>query len=148
VSPLDAQGRNRKLEAIPIASFSESFDGALLKPAEFEFSMCFVAVIIIDGSVAQDGDLAAFVNGELRGVVSPSSYVAPIGPYKGYHLYNMMAFGQKETESVVVTFQYRRPDGNIIELATNMPFTKDALVGSVDDPFIISSTRAWWHARS
>lgn len=143
-------GRQRNLEAAPLTEWPAdvvNFGDWKLKPAVFDFSMCIVAVVIVDDTVAQDGDLAAFVGGELRGIAHPSSYLAPVGPYKGYRTYNLMAYGQTQTERLMVSFQYRYGDGRILKLGTNIPYAKDALVGSVGDPFLISASLAWWHAR-
>ena len=50
-----------------------------MEPEMFERSMSIVAVVIIDGIVAEKGELAAFVGDELRGVARPASYKAPVG---------------------------------------------------------------------
>jgi len=124
----------RKLEdARPHVMFGSS----KINPSAFESSMCLVAVVVLDGIIAEDGHLAAFVNGELRGVAQPSSYKAPVGSYKGRREYNLMAYGQVETEGATITFQYRHPDGRVSALTTTAPFTKDAFLGSVQDPFVV-----------
>jgi len=113
-----------------------------LTPASFEFSMCVVAVVVVDGTVAEDGDLAAFVNGQLRGIAKPSSYRAPVGSYKGYKSYNLMAYGEMDTVGAAVTFQYRYADGRVSALKPTMAFAKDGFLGTVIEPFVISHSSA------
>merc|ERR1711998_811975 len=109
-----------------------------LTPSAFEHSMALVAVVVVDGIVAEDGDLAAFVNGELRGVARPTSYRAPVGAFKGYKSYNLMAYGQFETEGETITFQYRHGDGRVSMLAPTIAFVKDEFVGTLLEPFVIA----------
>jgi len=104
--------------------------------------MCLVVAVVIDGAVAEDGDLAAFVNGELRGIARPSSYKAPVGSYKGFKTYNLMAYGQVDTEGATVTFQYRHSDGRLTSLTQTKSFQKDGFIGSVIEPFVIEATSA------
>lgn len=145
--------RQRKLEAVPFEGQAPHIIRSQpprivrsgewqLAPTAFEQSMCIVAVVTFNGTVTQDGDLAAFVKGHTTGIAHPSSYVAPIGPYKGYKSYNLMAYGQSRDEHVIMTFQYRHADGHISKLATNTSFAKDASLGSVDNPFVIFAHRA------
>mmetsp|Transcript_82053 Transcript_82053/g.163400 ORF Transcript_82053/g.163400 Transcript_82053/m.163400 type:complete len:200 (-) Transcript_82053:568-1167(-) len=100
--------------------------------------MCVVAVVVVDGVVAQDGDLAAFVDGELRGIARASSYTAPVGPYKGFKSYNLIAYGEADAQGASVTFQYRHTDGRVSKLTPMTPFSKDAFVGSLVEPYVIS----------
>jgi len=109
-----------------------------LTPSAFEHSMCVVAVVVVNGSVAEDGHVAAFIDGQLRGVARPSSYTAPIGSYKGYKSYNLMAYGHMDTEGAKLTFQYRHADGQISKLAATTTFAKDAFIGSVIDPYVMT----------
>jgi len=113
-----------------------------ISPSSFEYSMCVVAVVVVDGAVADDGDLAAFVNGQLHGVARPSSYKAPVGSYQGYKSYNLMAYGQLDTEGATVTFQYRHSDGRVSTLKPTMAFNKDTFLGSIQEPYVITHTTA------
>jgi len=112
-----------------------------ITPTAFEYSMCIVAAAFVDGIVAEDGVLAAFVNGQLRGVTRATSYLAPVGAYKGHRTFNLMVYGNKEAEGNMIKFQYHHDDGPILSLTGNATFAKDAFIGSLVDPFVISSRR-------
>jgi len=136
--------QRRKLKDLkPVASHA-AFSRAIghgqwqISPSSFEHSMCIVAVVIIGGGVIETGDLAAFINGQLRGVTGPSLYGAPVGTYKGHKMYNLMAYGQVGKEGATVTFQYRHPDGHLSALQPSIMFAKDAFIGTVQEPFIIA----------
>lgn len=134
-------GRQRALEAVPTVPQPARVVGSdtwSIKPDLYEFSMCIVGVVVVDGGVTEDGELAAFIGGQLRGIARPSSYEAPIGPYKGHRSYNLMVFGRKENDGAMVTFQHRHADGRISELSSSTPFSKDEFLGSIADPFVIA----------
>jgi len=135
-------GRQRQLEPMPneLKPHVVTSGSWLIKPDTFEYSMCVVAVVVMDGVVAEDGALAAFVNDQLRGVARPSPYKAPVGPYKGFVSYNLMAYGHLEAEGELVTFQYRHADGRTSTLERSMSFAKDTFRGSIVDPFVIVHT--------
>lgn len=134
--------RQRKLEAVPTPPRVVSSGEWRVAPATFESSMCLVVAVIIDGAVDEDGDLAAFVNTELRGVARSSSYVAPFGSYKGFKTYNLMAYGQADTEGATITFQYRHADGRLTRLNQTTTFQRDGFMGSVVKPFVVEATTA------
>jgi hypothetical protein len=137
--------RQRKLEAVGFETQPALVVGSgdwQLTPAAFENSMCVVAVVVIDEEITGDGELAAFVNGQLHGVAQPSSYTAPVGSYKGHKSYNLMVYGQMETEGVTVTFSYRQANGQVSLLGVRTVFAKDSFLGSVVDPFVISHSTA------
>lgn len=135
-------GRERKLESVQISQPERVVNSGpwSLKPDAFESSMCVVAVVVIDGVVAEGGVLAAFVDDQLIGVASPSSYTAPVGPFKAYKSYNLMIYGHVETEGAMVAFQYRHANGDVSMLAPGARFTKNDFLGSVVDPFVIVHT--------
>merc|ERR1719453_1833496 len=114
-------GRQRALEAVSTVSRPARVVGSgtwSIKPDLYEFSMCIVGVVVVDGVVTEGGELAAFIGGHLRGIARPSSYQAPVGPYKGHRSYNLMVYGHKENDAAVVTFQHRHVDGRISELSS------------------------------
>lgn len=131
----------RKLE--PVRSFKAESPAVVgsgawqMAPSTFEYSMCIVAVVINEGAVVDNGDLAAFVDGQLRGIARPSSHRAPVGTYKGHRLYNLMAYGQEETEGATITFQYRHANGRVVALEATTAFVKEKLVGTVTQPYVI-----------
>jgi len=135
------QERQRELQTIhfnPRPAHAVGSGEWQLMPSAFEHSMCLVGVVIITGTVTDEGSVAAFVNGELRGIAHPSSYVTPTGPYKGYKTYNLMVYGQIHRDHEVLSFKYRHTSGRILELTSNTAFVKDAVLGSVVDPFVLS----------
>jgi len=134
--------RQRKLEAMPAPPRVVGSGEWQVAPATFESSMCLVVAVVIDGAVAEDGDLAAFVSSELRGVARPSSYMAPFGSYKGFKTYNLMAYGQANTEGATITFQYRHADGRLTRLTQTMAFQRDGFMGSIVKPFVVEATTA------
>lgn len=138
-----ATGRQRQLEAVPVNGEVQRAVGSggwLVEPDKFEFSMCVVAVVIVDGMLVEDGALAAFVGDEVRGIAKPSSYKAPVGSHKGHRSFNLMVYGYLETEGAAVTFQLRHADGRVSRLAPASPttFARDAFLGSVVDPFVVT----------
>lgn len=141
--------RERQLEPVPTKSQPDvSLGFWLVEPDAFEFSMCVVSVVVIDGIVTERGELAAFVDDQLRGVARPSYYKAPVGPYQGYKSYNLMAYGHLQTEGAMVKFQYRHPNGHVITLAPSTTFIKDSFLGSVVEPFVIGHATMQQHIRS
>lgn len=132
----------RKLETAQNEAhrFAVGFGQSQLVPEAFEYSMCVVAIAMFDGVVSEDGDLAAFVNGELRGVAHPSTYKMPVGSYKGYKSYNLMIYGQGDTEGATVTFQYRHADGQISMFELTKMFEKNGDVGTIMEPLVIAHT--------
>lgn len=145
VAKLDA-----KLAKLPHAADNKPASGGpvvtsgewSLAPAEFESSMCMVIIVLgNDNNVKQDGDLATFLKGELRGIAHPSSYLAPVGPYKGYKAYNLMAYGGRDEEGLGLSFEYRHADGKVSTLKPLEPtyFHVDAFAGTVSTPFVLSA---------
>lgn len=140
-----ATSARRQLEMVRIKSHPVRIVGTdlwQLTPSAFEYSMCVVAIVSVDGVIAEEGNLAAFVDGQLRGVAHPSTYKAPVGSYMGYKLYNLMVYGQADTEGATVTFQHRHMDGRVSMLTPTTPFVKDDFLGSVGNPYVVSYENA------
>ena len=116
--------------------------GSPQSPFDLHTSSSLIVTSLILSIRLPSGDLAAFVDGELRGIARPSSYTAPVGSYKGYKSYNLMAYGQLDTEGATVTFQYRHADGRVSALPATVSFAKDAFLGSVQEPFVIDAIAA------
>ena len=74
-----------------------SVDGSL-----YSGSMSFVAVVM-SGGAAVGGTLAAYKNGELRGVVDSS--LAPFGPYSGQPHFQLTVFGDSSDALSEITFK-------------------------------------------
>lgn len=111
-------------------------------PGAFEASMCVTAFVIIDGAASADGVLAAFTDDSLRGVTAASSSPAPVGPYKGYHAFNLMVYGQASAESATLTFRFRHADGHTSHLSGSVVFSADGSIGSLYHPLVITSANA------
>ena len=133
--------RRRELSTLRVESQHARVVGSgawQLEPAAFQYSMCVVAVVVINGMVMEEGDVAAFANGQLRGTAHPSSYTAPAGQYKGYKSFNLMVYGQAGDEGAAIACQYRHADGHVSKLALKASFARDASLGTVRDPLVLS----------
>jgi len=108
---------------------------SLFNSRDFEFSMGVTAFVVIDGAVSHEGELAAFIDGQLRGLVAASPLAAPVGPYKGHRAFNLLAYGQRG--GATVTFEYRHADGRVTPLQTTTPYMADDFLGSLDAPVVL-----------
>jgi len=105
-----------------------------VNPADYEYFMTVTAELTVDGEVVADTNtvVAAFINGECRGVASPSLVEETT-------LYFLMVYG--EAHRVDISFRaYYTPHDTILVLTDSLDFQSGGAVGSPGDPFMLHST--------
>ena len=95
-------------------------------------NMTITAMLSIDGEIVNDNyEIAAFANGECRGSARPI-YVES----KNAYMLFMTVFGDDVEE---LTFKYYDIDADTeYELSNVMNYSNDAIVGTIDNPYIFS----------
>ncbi len=102
-------------------------------PAQFQYSMSLNAQVQIQGVGIQSGAnlLGAFVNGQCRGVGTPTM----VGGQAFYFFTLYSNFSSGET----LSFQfYHAVDDLVYDAAQTIPFVRSQVIGSVIEPFIFS----------
>lgn len=103
----------------------------------YEFSMTVTAVLNTEGRIStNENDLvAAFINGECRGVAHPGTYLTPEG--------HAMVFLQVYSNTIIgenVTFQlYNADDDKVYDAVNVESFQNDLNLGSAAKPLVITN---------
>lgn len=104
--------------------------------SNYEYSMTVTAVLEVDEAPSRDENdlLAAFVNGEVRGVSRPDVYVSSSDTYMAF----MTIYGNSPEDKI--TFKYYDASEDLEVEANNLPldFIIDGRYGSTGDPLVIS----------
>lgn len=100
--------------------------------SEYANNMTVVAMLSIDGEIVKDNyEIAAFVNGECRGSERPI-YVEELDAYVLF----LTIHGDDVEE---LTFKYYDVNyGTEYELSNRINYSNDAVVGSVDEPYMFN----------
>lgn len=101
----------------------------------FQYSMSIVAFLHVDGKLLQSEDdrVAAFVDGEARGVTRPI-YVSSSGRYLAY----LTVFANRQGETV--TFRlYESASGQIVDVDATVTFEIDGQLGNVFQAFSLAN---------
>lgn len=100
--------------------------------SEYANNMTVVAMLSIDGEIVKDNyEIAAFVNGECRGSERPI-YVEELDAYVLF----LTVHGDDVEE---LTFKYYDVNyGTEYELSNRINYSNDAVVGSVDEPYMFN----------
>lgn len=104
--------------------------------ANYEHRMSVTAVLEIDGVASADTNdlVAAFVNGETRGVGSPKVFVAALNKYL-----LLFQIGSNVAAGEVVNFKYyQNATGQITDVRRTEVYAADASLGSTNNPYIIT----------
>lgn len=97
-----------------------------VNPQAYQYSMTLVAFLSVDHSVLQNGEdkVAAFINGEVRGVASPI-YIESAQRYLAY----LTVYANRDMETVGFKL-YESAAGRIVDIALTLPFKIDGQQGS------------------
>jgi len=100
------------------------------------------AVIELSGVLQPGGMLAAFIDGEVRGVMTNPTTVPNVpafGPMAGRPLWSISVLGKTSDEGRPVSFQYS-PDGErTIALDTQVKWARDAYLGDASHPVFLNT---------
>ncbi len=113
-------------------------DGVLDNYSDYENNGSITASIIVDNiNYIDEGDMiAAFVNGEQRGVGVPTE--VPFGPYTGTYQFQMMIYSN-QTSGESLNFQfYDSSEGSIYYLLETLEFVTNMIIGDVINPYIFT----------
>ena len=108
-----------------------------INPADYQYNGSATSKVYIDGSeVGSTSDLlAAFVDGEVRGVINGLAVPPFLG---GGYSFNIMIFSN-QVGGDIVSFQYYDSTNDvIIELDETLEFSSDMIVGNVSAPFVLN----------
>ncbi|MBT7882912.1 MAG: tandem-95 repeat protein [Candidatus Marinimicrobia bacterium] len=106
-----------------------------INPSEFEFNGSVIARVFLDGSDSgsEDDMLAAFVDGEIRGVTGGLYY-----PPGGYTVFMLSVFSNASSDETIA-FQFFDSENSLIyTLDETVEFTANMIEGSVNDPIILN----------
>lgn len=118
----------------PLLGYSQD-PGWSVNSSSFQFSMTVTATININGQISADGNdkVAAFVNGQVRGVASPSVFISSRNELQ----VNMIVYGNTQGEPIL--FQVYDASATSVIAAVNpvQNFVIDGALGQIDNPFEI-----------
>lgn len=106
-----------------------------VEPENYQYSMTIVAFLNVNDKVltGEQDKVAAFVNGEVRGVASPV-FVASANRYLAY----LTVFANKENETVAFRI-FDSAKGNVTDVERTIGFRIDAQHGNAFQAFSIAS---------
>ena len=109
-------------------------DGWDVKASDFEFNGSITAQVKLENGSISEGDmLAAFADGECRGVASAIST-----PFGSDFVFPVMVYGNEEGASM--TFEYFDSNsGQVIKLAERIEFTSDMALGNAIETVVFSA---------
>ena len=111
----------------------------LRSPILFERSMSFVCMVRISGVAQSEGKLAAFVEGEIRGV-QDTSLAIPAGPHSGKHMFDLHVYstpiGEAEVAGEAITFVFFM-GVHVVPLMPTKTFVANAVRGSFISPVML-----------
>lgn len=110
--------------------------GWVVDYSSFSFRMTVSAVVEREGELirAEDSKIAVFVNDEIRGVGSLSSYHEPSDKYLAiFQVGSNVGVGEDLTFSI-----YDKENDVVVHARNQMSFQSDTLIGSVSKPIVIS----------
>ena len=97
--------------------------------------MTVTALVALNGVLVSSGTLGAFVQGEVRGVIGPSS--VPFGPYSGSSAFQMTIYA--DTDGEELSFQLDTGSEQV-QCSTTSTFARDTSIGNLLTPFQITCT--------
>lgn len=103
-------------------------------PADYEFTMTVTGVAVIECSESTDENdlIAAFINGEVRGVQSLSTAI-------GDRQYAYLIIYENEFEGNTITFKiYDASEDQVYDAQQSITFSENAIMGGEDHPFIFN----------
>ncbi len=109
-----------------------------VNPVDYEFSMNITGQVSIDELIIdqQNATLGAFVEGECRGVCSPTQEG---GNFESY----LITIYSNITEGETITFKWLDESDVEYTIMSYVIFYNNSIMGSLTDPFIFSDTKAY-----
>lgn len=104
-------------------------------PSDFEFTMTVIGIAMIDceESIDDQDIIAAFINGEVRGVQPMNTVIAG-------RRYAFMLVYENEFEGQEISFQmYDASSDSIFNVGQTLLFMENKIVGSEIDPYVFNS---------
>ncbi len=119
-----------------VNSWDTDNDGVLDNYNFFEFNGSISSSIFVNDEiiVSQNDMLAAYINGELRGVANPAGPI-PFGPYIGEYMFQMMIYSNQASGENINFNYYHSESDRIFCLNESTEFFADMVIGDVSNPF-------------
>ncbi len=107
-----------------------------VNPSDFDNSMVVTAVLNIQGLESRDTDdiVAAFIDGEVRGVTNPDTYLSGQDRFMA----QLIVYSNESNESITFKLYDASTDTEIDAVTLPITFVSDAVVGGFDDPLVIT----------
>ena len=111
-----------------------------VSPSDFENSMTVTAVLSIEGALSDNPNdkVAAFVNGQIRGVASPDVDV----PSTGQKVVFLQIYSNASGGETVRFKIYQASSNRIIDAVNEIAFTNNSTIGNSTNPFVIGDNQA------
>lgn len=107
-------------------------------PNSYQYSMTVTAVLVFGMDESRDvqDKIAAFVDGECRGVASPITYV----PSEDRYVANLMVYSNRIAGDSVTIYMWDRSEDEIVEVSEKLIFSQNATYGNAYDPYFSLTT--------
>ena len=108
-----------------------------VNPADYQYNGSVTSKVFIDGNEVGSSDdmVAAFVDGEVRGVINGLSQPPFLGG--GYAFY-LMVFSNSPTGETVNFKYYDSANNEVLDMNETLEFVSDMTLGTASDPFMLS----------
>ncbi len=104
--------------------------GWTVNPVDFSYLGTVTASVTIDGTRQQSGFLAAFVDGECRGI-APASLYTPLNNY----IYRLTCYSDNLSGDIIIFKFYDPVKDAVFEMDRSVDFVPNMSVGTSADPF-------------
>ena len=105
---------------------------------KYEHTSSLTAIVSVGGSIQQHGILAAMIGGTVHGVAIPSFQPAPLGPFQGMRVFDMMVHAHPAAVGQPVAFRFEMISANgstrVLDLSSTIAFAADGQTGSLMKP--------------
>jgi len=105
-------------------------------PSDFDNSMVITAVLNLEGVESRDTDdmVAAFIDGEVRGVAKPDTYLSGQDRFVA----QLIIYSNESNESITFKLYDNSTDTEVDAVTLPITFVADRVVGGFDDPLVIT----------
>ncbi|WP_020529691.1 cadherin domain-containing protein [Flexithrix dorotheae] len=105
-------------------------------PSDYDNSMIITAVLQLEGIESRDTDdmVAAIINGEVRGVAKPDTYLSGQDRYVA----QLIVYSNESNEAITFKLYDNSMDTELNSVTLPITFIADAVVGGFNDPVIIT----------
>jgi len=98
------------------------------------------AVVELDGDLQPGGMLAAFIDGEIRGLLSAPTQVPKVpafGPMAGRPLWPISVLGKSSDAGKAISFQFSADGERVHKLSTQIKWARDTYYGDATHPTVL-----------